>query len=55
MSGIHVKQTLLFFTALICVVFPLEMTHWGLGFWAWTGIVVAVIIAIIFDYTNEKH
>ena len=38
-----------------CVFFPLEMSHWGWSFYAWSGIVIPLIIAVIFDYTNEKH
>lgn len=39
----------------ICVFFPLEMSHWGVSFYAWSGTVVPVIIAVVFDYTNDKH
>lgn len=49
-----IKQSDLFLAVVNWVFFPLEMSHCGLSFYAWTGI-RAVIIAAVFDYTNEKH
>ena len=39
----------------MCVFLPLEKSHEGLSFYACSGIVIRVIIAAVFDYTDEKH
>lgn len=50
-----VKQSDLFLTGANWIFFRLKMSHCGLSFYAWTEIVLAVIIAAVFDYTNEEH
>lgn len=49
----YVKQTDRFLAVVIYVV--LGTRHWGVSLYTWSEIVVAVIIAVIFDYLNEKH